>query len=127
MLDLLKAGGIPRAIATASGLDNVKFYIRHLALDKWFKKSNIVYDDGSFPGKPAPDIYLKAAGKLALAPSDCVVIEDSYAGLVSARRAGIGKIVAVESCQADRLREKVPGISLFISDFRDINLEMLLD
>src|SRR5690554_5763948 len=39
-------------------------------------------------GKPAPDLYLHAATSLGVAPSRCVVIEDSLAGVTSAVRAG---------------------------------------
>ena len=79
-LDQLTDQQIPLTIATATGKD-------------WDK---IVYDDGSFPGKPQPDIFLKAADKLSLAPADCLVIEDAYSGLLAAKRAGIGTIIAID-------------------------------
>ncbi len=50
----------------------------------------------TFPGKPQPDIFLKAADKLGLAPADCLVIEDAYSGLLAAKRAGIGTIIAID-------------------------------
>jgi HAD superfamily hydrolase (TIGR01509 family) len=43
-------------------------------------------------GKPAPDVYLEAAKRLGLAPSDCAAIEDSTNGLRSARAAGMAVI-----------------------------------
>ena len=39
-------------------------------------------------GKPEPDIYLYAAEKLGVEPSDCMVLEDSPAGILAAHRAG---------------------------------------
>jgi HAD superfamily hydrolase (TIGR01509 family) len=40
-------------------------------------------------GKPAPDLFLLAAGRLGAAPADCLVIEDSLAGVEAARAAGM--------------------------------------
>jgi beta-phosphoglucomutase-like phosphatase (HAD superfamily) len=44
-------------------------------------------------GKPAPDPYLLAAERLGLAPSACVVLEDSAAGMQSALAAGCACIL----------------------------------
>ncbi len=40
-------------------------------------------------GKPAPDLFLHAAAEMNAAPSDCIVIEDSPAGIQAARAAGM--------------------------------------
>jgi sugar-phosphatase len=44
-------------------------------------------------GKPAPDPFLLGARKLGLAPADCLVFEDTLAGLQSAQAAGMASIV----------------------------------
>lgn len=95
-LNLLKPTGIPFTIATGSYLPNVQFYFSHLHLDKWFDFEKVIYDDGTYPGKPSPDIFLKAADKIGVKTADCLVFEDSYAGIRSAVAAGIGRIVTVE-------------------------------
>ena len=95
MLDYLKAHSIPYCIATGSEYENVEFYIEHIGLDRWFSLDNIVYTDGTFRGKPEPDIYKIAAARLGLAPEECAVFEDGTAGLIAARDAGIGKLFAV--------------------------------
>ena len=95
LLDRLRAAGIPRAIATSSPRTNVDFFIAHLGLDRWFPREAIVYDNGSFPGKPSPDIYQLAAARLGLPPAACVVIEDALSGVEAARRAGCGRIIAI--------------------------------
>ena len=43
-------------------------------------------------GKPAPDVYLEAARRLAAVPGDCVAIEDSHSGIRSAKAAGMACI-----------------------------------
>ncbi len=97
MLDDLKAAGIPIAIATASEITNVEFYSEFFHLERWFRPDHIVYDDRTFPIKPAPDIYLRAAARLGLDPAVCVVCEDSANGIRAAEAAGAGRIIARRS------------------------------
>ncbi len=95
MLDFLKENRIPYCLATGSERMNVEFYIKHLHLDRWFDWEHIVYEDGSFPGKPCPDIYRIAADRLGLSPADCLVFEDGPAGIRAANAAGIGAVIAI--------------------------------
>lgn len=88
LLDWLCEHGIPHTIATASEIRNVRFFREHFGLDRWFDPRRIVYDDGTFSGKPAPDIYLRAAERIGLSPSRCIVAEDARSGIEAARRAG---------------------------------------
>lgn len=54
-------------------------------------------------GKPAPDVFLRAAQLLGLAPGDCVVVEDAPAGIEGARAAGMQVIAIANSLPPDRL------------------------
>ena len=94
-LDYLKENNIPFTIATASEINNVNFFIKEFQLDKWFDIIKIVYDDGTFRGKPEPDIYLKASEALNIQPDNCIVFEDALSGVQSAQRAGVKEIIAV--------------------------------
>ncbi len=96
-LTFLQSGDIPFTIATASGKENIDFYYKYLKLGEWFDYDNIVYNDGSFPGKPNPDIFLRASEKLGIKPGELMVFEDSYNGIMAAERAGFGKIYIVNS------------------------------
>jgi len=98
LLNYLKDKGVPFALATGSDLGNVSFYLRELGLDRWFSKENMVWDDGTYPGKPAPEIYRKAAAKLGLDPSACLVFEDGTSGIRSANAAGAGAVMVI--CEA---------------------------
>lgn len=118
-LDWLKENNIPRTIATMSEKSNVDFYIKEFNLEKWFDIDKIVYSDGTIKGKPAPDIYEIAAGKLGLKPQECVVVEDAVSGIEAARAACIGKIVAVASMESPDLYKDIPAVSLIIKDFKD--------
>lgn len=97
LFELLKGRSIPFGIATASGLENVEFYIKRLELFKWFKKDHIIYNDGSMRGKPFPDLFLKALDVLGIEGKESVIFEDSVAGIKAAEAAGAEKIIIVNS------------------------------
>ena len=73
--------------------------------------------------KPDPEIYLTAAAKLGLEPSECVVFEDAEAGIESAKRAGI-KVVALATT-FDREFLSHTEADIIVEDFRDVNVAML--
>ena len=105
---------------------NVRFFIKEFNLSKWFDIEKIVYDNGKIKGKPAPDIYLAAAKKLNLLPQECIVVEDALSGIEAAYRAGIGKIVAVESMETRELYSKVDAVDEIIADFDDFDKNWLI-
>lgn len=121
LLEHLVAHDIPHTIATSSDIANVRFFIEHLQLANWFDVDAIVYADGTFRGKPAPDIFLRAAERIGVAPERCIVCEDSLAGLAAAHAAGIGKIVALPTGLAHDVLWRQPGVSAVISDFHSFD------
>jgi HAD superfamily hydrolase (TIGR01509 family) len=125
LLDLLAAHELPKAIATAADSINVAFFVEHLHLDRWFDPVRIVYDDGSRPGKPAPDIYRAAARVLELTPAQCVVVEDSRSGLEAARAAGIGHVIALGPVERHGELARLPGVDLVIETLREFPSEDL--
>jgi len=54
-------------------------------------------------GKPAPDVFLRAADLLKVEPGDCCVIEDSAAGVEAGRSAGMQVIAITNTLKADQL------------------------
>ena len=120
-LNYLKENNIPFTIATASEINNVNFFIKEFQLDKWFDISKIVYDDGTFRGKPEPDIYLKASEALNIQPDNCIVFEDALSGVQSAQRAGVKEIIAVVPEGRKNIFENQPDLKI-ISTFDDIRL-----
>ena len=120
-LDYLKENNIPRTIATMSEWDNVEFYIKEFQLERWFDLDKIVYSDGTIAGKPAPDIFLIAADKIKLKPSECVVIEDALAGIKSAESAGIGKIIAIASLEPVEFYKQFDCVEKIIKNFYEFD------
>jgi HAD superfamily hydrolase (TIGR01509 family) len=122
-LDYLKESKIPFTIATASGLNNVKFFFEHLDLAKWFDIYNVVYDNGTIQGKPEPEIYIRAANKIGIPINECMVFEDAKSGIMSAQRAGAYKIVGVASMLNKEAMLRIDGVDEVIEDYKNaINL-----
>ncbi len=124
-LDYLKENNIPTTIATMSEKNNVDFFIEEFNLAKWFELDKIVFHDGNIKGKPAPDIYLKAAKNLGLKPEECIVVEDAVSGIEAARAAGIGKIIAIASMESEDLYKNIPAVSQIIKNFDEIDRNIL--
>ena len=97
LFDFLHDKGIPFTIATSAGIENVSFYFENMKLNRWFRLDKIVYNNGTFDGKPNPDVFLAAALKLNLPPQETVIFEDSIPGIEAAESAGAGKIYIVNS------------------------------
>jgi pseudouridine 5'-phosphatase len=98
----LAARGLPLAVATSS---DRRFFEAKTSHHAWFSSFQSVVC-GSDPEvkehKPAPDIFLAAAERLHTPPSSCLVFEDSAAGVESAKRAGVRRVVALADVNIDR-------------------------
>lgn len=80
------------ALASASFRDSVHGVIEVLGMARYFE---VVVTKSDVPrSKPFPDIFLRAAEKLGVTPSECLVLEDSERGVLAAHRAGM-KCIAV--------------------------------
>ena len=117
-LDRLQARGVPMVIATGAGRAIWIFTLKP-SISSAGLIGGIIYDDGTLPGKPDPDVYLRACARLGVAPENCVVVEDSYAGFASANAAKVGAIIAITATNPAGALEKLPGVKAIIDDYRD--------
>jgi len=85
LFEYLRARSIKIAIGSAS--HNAPGLIKAMALEKYIDYIVNPYDVKR--GKPAPDIFLKAADTLGAKPSDCIGIEDAVAGIKAIKDAGM--------------------------------------
>jgi len=92
---------LPRCIASSSSIDRLELCLSLLALEREFG-SHVYSGDMVARGKPDPDIFLFAADKLGVDPSDCLVIEDSAGGVRGAVAAGM---TAIGLCAASHIRD----------------------
>ena len=105
---------IPIALATSAPKENVDFTLDLTGLRKYFS----IISDASMVknGKPDPEIYLLTAAKLGVKPSDCIVFEDSIAGIQSAISAGMRVIGVATTHKPEELLEYVKEIILNFTD-----------
>ena len=86
LLDYMDACGISAAITSSSPMDSIERHLSALNLLHRFQK---LCSGHRVPNtKPAPDIYLLGAKELGLKPEECLALEDSPTGILSAYRAG---------------------------------------
>ena len=84
MLDQLKAADMSIALGSAS--KNARFVINKLGIAHYFEA--MVDGNDVIRSKPDPEVFLKAASLIGLKPSELVVFEDSYKGLVASNEGG---------------------------------------
>jgi HAD superfamily hydrolase (TIGR01509 family) len=86
--DAVAAVTVARAVASSSTRENPEHKLRLTGL--WDLFSPHVYSaEHVAQSKPAPDLFLYAATELGIAPSGCLVLEDSVNGVLGARAAGM--------------------------------------
>jgi HAD superfamily hydrolase (TIGR01509 family) len=94
LIDKSFADGIRLAIATTTSLPNVEALLLSTYGEQGIDKFEVICaGDIIERKKPAPDIYLLALENLGLPAEDCVAIEDSRNGLLSAHQAGIATVI----------------------------------
>jgi HAD superfamily hydrolase (TIGR01509 family) len=87
LLEKLKEQNYSLSLASSSDRKNIEVIVQKLDIASYF--NYIVSGEEVQNGKPAPDIFLKAATQVNVAPKDCYVIEDSNNGARAAKAAGM--------------------------------------
>lgn len=95
-LDALRAGGLKLAIGSSS--KNTKFILGQLGLGDYF---DAVSDGNNITkSKPDPEVFLKAAQMVGLAPADCLVVEDAVSGAQAGHAGGFDVACVGDASQA---------------------------
>ena len=95
----------PKCVASSSSLDRVRVSLETAELFRFFG-NNVFSANYVAHGKPAPDLFLHVAQQMGIQPADCIVVEDSPAGVMAAVAAGMAAIGFVGGTHAD---ENLPG------------------
>jgi beta-phosphoglucomutase-like phosphatase (HAD superfamily) len=120
LLDLLAAGGVPAAIASAAPARWVIAAADRIGLGGRFNV--IVTSDDVKRGKPAPDVYLEAARRIGADPARSVALEDSAPGIRSARAAGL-RTIAIPHWLTEG--HDLAGADLRVAHAGELTLEIL--
>jgi HAD superfamily hydrolase (TIGR01509 family) len=98
-LTALKAAGWKQSIASSAPLVNVEMMLRVAGLAGYFDAFASAED--VTVGKPDPQIFLRAAAKLQVPPTRCIVVEDAAAGVEGAKRGGMRCIGVTKNARLD--------------------------
>ncbi len=114
VLDLRNSG---IKVAVASSSENASGILRHLKLYSCFDA--VVDGEQIEKGKPDPEVFLTVARKLLMPTSDCLVIENTEAGMMAASEAGM------QAIQVSGTVEEI-AVSQALPSFRDLDLPFML-
>ena len=115
LLAFLEGKGIRLSVASSTNQQGTR---EHLAESRILDRFEVVVGgDMVTNGKPHPDIFLKAAEALGAAPEECIVVEDSPAGIRAARAAGMKAVLVPDQA----------AITQEIIDMADVVLNSLLE
>lgn len=95
--------GLPVAVASNSGHERIRMSLRMVGMLQRFQ-GRISSAEDVAAGKPAPDVYLRAAGVLGVAPERCIAVDDSTFGVEAAHRAGMHVLAYVGDGGSDWVR-----------------------
>lgn len=87
LLQNLSGGGYRMVVASSSPQSYIEKVTKHWGIKQYFNK--LISGESVRHPKPAPDVFLKAAGEMGLQPGECIVVEDSENGCKAAKNAGI--------------------------------------
>ena len=116
LLSELHAAGYPQALASSAPVANIEMVSEVLGLNRYLDA--LVSGDNVPRGKPAPDVFLKAAATLGVAPAVSLVIEDAVAGVQAAHAAGMRCIAVVGERDLPGLR----AAEMMVSNLTEVNL-----
>ena len=110
----------PKCVASSSPIERVRASLETTDLLRFFEPN--VFSASDVPrGKPAPDLFLYVAGRMGMLPAQCIVVEDSPAGVAAATAAGMTSIGFVGGSHAGPNLESLlvhAGARAVIADMR---------
>lgn len=101
LLDRLAEQKVPMAVASSGRPHKIRFSLEQVGL---LDRFDILCSASEVErGKPAPDLFIHAAQKMSIPPHQCIVIEDSTAGIQAAAAAGMSVLGFCSSLSREQL------------------------
>lgn len=119
LLSALHNAGYVQALGSSTPIANIDLIKEALGLQRYI--SVFVSGETVPHGKPAPDIFLKAAHELGVGPAHCLVIEDAVAGIAAARAGGMYTIAVAGE-------RELPGLqvaNIVVHDLTEVTVERI--
>jgi len=116
VFELLKNHNIKIAIATTAQKNNRDFILGGLGIEE--KLDGVVGEEDFTKGKPDPELLLKAAEKIGIDPTNCIMFDDAPIGVEAAHNAGM-KIICLTTTHSD---EEFQDGDIIIKNFTELQL-----
>ena len=117
------AAAFPLALASSSNREVFEAVLELAGLADCFRAT--VSSAEVERGKPAPDVYLEAARRLGVAPELCTAVEDSQAGIRSAKTAGM-RVVAIPNASYPPDEEALVLADAVVRSLGDLTVDVLV-
>jgi sugar-phosphatase len=115
-LKLLSSLNIPIALASSSSMKLINTTLETLKIKDYFKVIHSAEDEVA--GKPDPAVFLTTANKLEISPENCLVLEDSQAGMMAGLAAKMRTVVIPEKGSQPKWAKKSFKILESLKDFK---------
>lgn len=115
LLERIKMLNKPIAIATSNSRELALMALKKNNIRNYFDIIVTSCDVGN--GKPSPDVFLEAARQICIDPKECLVFEDTYAGVLGAKRAGMTVIAVYDDSSKNSIKEIKDTSDEFILSF----------
>lgn len=119
-IEALNEKGIPVGIGTSNSRDLALMVLRRHDLE--MKITEMVTSCEVPRGKPAPDVFLKVAELLGVPPENCLVFEDTHAGVLAALAAGMQVIAVKDAHSQEWAHEIEPLVQRYIAHYGEMQL-----
>tara|TARA_Y100000588_G_scaffold21269_1_gene21457 strand:- start:3981 stop:4652 length:672 start_codon:yes stop_codon:yes gene_type:complete len=123
LLQSLKSERIACSIASSTPFANIEAVMNIIELSDYFEAITAAEDVRN--GKPSPEVFLKAAGKIALDPKNCVVFEDAHVGIEAGLAANM-HVIAVANTHPIESLGKAHTVLENLKDIDAEKIKMLL-
>ena len=112
--------GLPMGIATMGDQHNIDFTFEALQIGSYFQSTTGGHEVEH--GKPHPEIFLTAAQRIGISPSNCLAFEDTRSGVTAAKAAGMDVVGVTTMFDEKTLLELVCVKTLSTYHEMDLNL-----
>ncbi len=103
LLELFKEKNIRMSIGTSNSRELAEVVLINNGIREYFEE--LVTSCDVKRGKPEPDVFLKAAELMGVSPDDCLVFEDTHAGVLAGKAAGMDVIAIYDALSEEYMKE----------------------
>jgi len=120
LLEALHRAGFALGVGSSGPPENIELVLRRLQAGRLF--GAVVTGNDVTRGKPDPQVFLTAAGRLAVSPGHSAVVEDAVPGVAAARAAGMA---SVGFASTGHTRQELAAAELVIDSLSELSPEVL--